>query len=139
MRAYALCRFDIRTIPDEFGKHQLKTSFFEYLVVHFWENVMYPTLRHSFNVPSGRRRFFKSVPDAWLPSSTTTTSSSWLSSHGGETSPPTKKIKMMLEEKDIPTHPPAAASVAVDDQETWQLRLPLDKRGLLFYCHGCVM
>lgn len=65
MRCYCLSHFELETINDEFGKHSLQTSHFEYCFVTWLESV-HPQTEHAFNT-SKQRRYLKMIPDAVVP------------------------------------------------------------------------
>ena len=66
LRAYCLSRLEIpiHCVNDEFTKHALKTSHFEFMYVSFLETQI-PDVIHAFNTPPPLPRFNKSVPDAY--------------------------------------------------------------------------
>ena len=65
MRSYPMARVDLFAVNDEFAKHRVRTSHFEYRYTAFLAS-RYDDLESSFNCPPlERRRFLRSTPDAW--------------------------------------------------------------------------
>ena len=65
LRAYALPKYELKALPDEFGKHAVLTSNFEFRYVQYLEHALAPQrIQHAFNQAQPLPRFLRSTPDA---------------------------------------------------------------------------
>ena len=66
MLAYPLISKDIRVTNDDYAKHAVKTSHYEYLYMTYLQHKRYPDLLHAFNQPHPEP-FERSIPDGYSP------------------------------------------------------------------------